>query len=321
MRRAVIFACFIFVMFLAWIPDTSRGSSDQLALKFREGQTIKYRYQETQTYTPPAKFAGTVSSVLDVRADYTLKVTRVNADRSAIVKIYFENVVVTKDGRQIADITDHQIPDQGQDVTAILKVNGDVSFGKFVYLTLNVAGQPEYRIVTGGNPLATHTRSPEGEKQLFAADLDVQSGMIKVGVPPTRTVPEPDYNKLAEFKIDLTPRKLHQLLLIPTAPFAAGRVFRVSNPHLSHQETTLEGITDIQGYQCQHLESKITPWATSDEGNETEYEPQVSGSIDYYIEPDLGRVIMARGQFKTEILVPGVGLQLAETVMSLTLRK
>lgn len=312
-----LFAAFFFS------SSTLFAADDRMALRFHEGQTIRYQYQEVMNYTPPAKFAGSAEgATLAVKVDYTWKVTRVNPDNSAIVKLRFDRVVVEKDGIQIADIADHQIPKQGQNITAILKVNGEVDFYKYVYLTLNPANVLEYRIVNGGNAMATKSYSNEGEKEVFASDLDITSGMIRIGVPPTRMVSDPEFSKLAEVKLDLTPRKLYELLLLPTAPMGMGQRFVVPNPYLASEVITYEGLTDVQGKRCDQIRAKIAPWEGVNSANaEALYEPQLSGMVDYFIDSELGRLVTARGTVTTSIHLDGIGEQSAEIRMNLQPRR
>lgn len=320
MFRARLTALVTLILSLAIIAPAS--AAERLKLRFREGQTIRYQYVETMRLQPPAKFAGVAEDgVLTAKVDFTFKVTKVNPDSSAIVKLRFDRIVVEKDGTQVADIVDHQVPSQAQDVTAILGINGEVSFYKYVYLTFNRANMLEFRIVTGGNSVATHSISAESENEVFAADLDVTTGLIRVGLPPSRTVSDPGLNDLAELKLDLTPRKMYELLLLPTAPLDADKRFVVPHRYLANEVITYQGRSDVQGKTCEHVRADVTPWEVTEASPSGEHAPQLSGQISYFIDTDLGRLVTVKGDLREVIRIPGVGEQAADVQIALTPRR
>lgn len=191
---------------LSALKPASLWASDavQLALKFREGQVLKYTYTETFIYTPPIKFVGSSSYELQVKVDYRLNVARVTSDQAASVKLTFERIAIFKDSKPICDLT--FFPKQVEGISGTIKPNGETTWYKNVYLTVNKAQKLEFRVGTGGAPIATGTLSTQGsEKNQLEADLDEGEGVIKLGVPPTRTLEKSEFAKLAEFKIDLTP--------------------------------------------------------------------------------------------------------------------
>ena len=321
MTRARLTA--LLLLMLSVFAASATRADERLALRFREGQTIKYQYVESVTLHPPVKLTGVAADgTLVAKVDYTFKVTKVNPDSSAIVKLRFDRIVVERDGAQIADIVDHQIPDDAQDVTATLGINGEVSFYKYIYLTFNPAKMLEFRIVTGGNAIATHSVSDSSETEVFAADLDMTSGLIRVGLPPTRTVSDPSLNSLAELKLDLTPRKMYELLLLPTAPLGRDQRFVVPHRYLAHGVITYQGRADIQGKACELVKTTVTPWtedgAPAPSGD---YTPMLSGEVSYYIDKDLGRLVSVSGQLQELVRIPGVGEQAADVKMTLNPRR
>lgn len=302
------------------VPSIADAADERVALRFREGQTIKYQYKEVLEYFPPNKFAGSNNQLsLTVLVDYTFKVTGVNPDQSAMVKLTFDRIVVEREGVQIADMPQHQIPNQGQNITALLDVNGGVTFYKYVYLTFNPAGILEYRIVNGGNAMATKSVALEGENELFAADLDASSGMIRVGVPPTRDLSDPELALLSEIKIDLTPRKLYQLLLLPTAPLDSSKRFVVPFPYFSNVVYTSGGRSDVQGRRTEKVIATVSPWdhPGSKPGYPGTYEPAMEGEMSYFIDPELGRLVMAEGSLNTKVRIPEIGEQVAKVRIKL----
>lgn len=318
-NRALPIVAGLSCLFQLSVPVAHAGDPVKLALSFREGQVLKYSYHETMTYTPPTKFAGSVPVTIETKVDYNLKVNQVSPeDHVATVKLGFDRITVLKDGTQIADLT--VFPKQGDGVAATIKPNGETTCYKNVYLAYNKGGHLEYRVSTGGGPIATGTTSSNGsENYSLAADLDEGEGVIKIGLPPTRTMDSPEYAKLAEFKIDLTPRKLFEFLTLPTVPLADGQTFSVPIKYLGQEKLTYRGKADEAGYDGNLVELDITPW-TESTTSATGMQPVINGSFSYLIDTT-GKLIRARGTLHDQIVVPDIGPQTADTKMELLIRK
>jgi hypothetical protein len=255
---------------------------------------------------------------LDVKVDYNIKVNQVSDSENATVRLAFERITVRKDGQQIADLT--VFPRGGESVSATIKPNGETTFYKNFYLTINRSNQLEYRVSTGGGVMATNTTAPNGSENFnMAADLDEGQGVIKLGVPPTRTLETPDHGKLSEFKLDLTPRKLFELLTLPTVPLAEGQSFSVPVKYLATCKMTYAGQGDDAGYQGALVNTEVKPWTEPSDGA-SGIQPSVGGNLTYLID-STGKLARAHGKLHTEILIPGIGPQTAETRLELSLRK
>jgi len=311
-------ACLIFLLCGAVTPTVQAGEPVRLALRFREGQILRYTYLETVAYTPPTKFVGVPGWNLDVKVDFSIKVNSVNDDAAATVRLVFERLTVLKDGTQIADLT--VFPRQADGVSAIIKPNGETTFYKNFYLAINRGGQLEFRVSNGGGVMATNTTAAVGsENFVLAADLDHGAGIIRIGVPPTRTLETPDHAKLCEFKIDLTPRKLFEILTMPTVPLAEGETFSIPVKYLGQEKLVYQGQADEVGFQGSQVQVELTPWTEPADGLGG-LQPLVNGNISYLIDTT-GKLAKARGRLHTEIMVPGIGPQIAETRLEITLRK
>ncbi|MFM7201831.1 MAG: hypothetical protein ACKO6N_13665 [Myxococcota bacterium] len=320
-RRSALALMMTSVLALPALSPAQLLASDavQLALKFREGQVLKYTYTETFMYTPPIKFVGSSSYELQAKVDYRLNVARVTSDQAASVKLSFERIALFKDGKPICDLT--FFPKQVEGISGTIKPNGETTWYKNVYITINKAQKLEFRVGTGGAPIATGTLSTQGsEKNQLEADLDEGEGVIKLGVPPTRTLEKSEFAKLAEFKIDLTPRKLFELLLLPTLPLSEGQTFSSSVKNLAAQKLLFKGQVEDGGRMGNAVTIDITPWTegTSDELNGLL--PVVNGQLSYMIDT-MGKLVYAKGNLKSEILIPEVGAQVGESRIELVLKK
>lgn len=294
------------------------GEPVQLALKFREGQQLRYSYSETLTYAPPIKFVGVTGYELSVKVDYRIAVNRVTAEQGASVKLTFERIAVFKDGRQICDLS--VFPKDVGGISGSIKPNGETTWYKNVYLTVNKAGRLEFRVGSGGGVIATGTLSVAGsEKNSLEANLDEGEGVIQLGVPPYRTLETPDHGKLAEFKVDLTPRKIFEFLLLPTLPLDEGQTFSTSVKYLGQEKLLYKGQSDEGGHQGNAVSVDITPWLETS----TELvglQPAVTGNVGYMIDT-MGKLVYAKGKLRTEIVIPDVGVQTGESRIELMIRK
>jgi len=293
----------------------SAESAVQLALKFRQGQKIRYAYTEKVVYSPPSSFMGVGAYELEANIEYVLRVSQVGSDGVARVKLTFERIKLTYDGEEIMNLT--VFPKDGGSVSATIKPNGETRFYKKIYVTVNRGNQLEYRIVKGGGMMASNTKTTEGEQELLAADLG--GGVVKIGLPPTRTIEGPDHAKLVEFKVDLTPRKLMDLLLLPTVPLAAGQTFSTPIAHVCNETLTYDGKADDAGFRGNQVRIDVAPWTDID-NSLSGYQPELSGSLTYLVEPS-GKLVRAKGDLVTEILIPGVGTQIIQSKLDLILRK
>lgn len=295
------------------------GDGISLALKFREGQILKYGYSETLNYSPPTKFAGTTGYELATKVEYKITVARVLSDNSASVKLVFERIAVYKDGTPICDLS--VFPKQVEGISGTIKPNGETTWYKNVYITINKAGKLEFRVGTGGGAIATGTLSTTGsEKNQLEADLDEGEGVIKLGVPPTRTLETPDHGKLVEYKVDLTPRKVFEFLLLPTLPLSEGQSFSTSIKYLAQEKLLYKGQVDNNGYQGNLVSIDVTPWSEPAGEGVTGLQPSVSGNMSYTID-NLGKMVYMAGKLRTEVVIPDVGTQAAESRIELQIRK
>lgn len=295
------------------------GDAVSLALKFREGQILKYGYSETVNYTPPTKFAGTTGYELSVKTEYKITVARVLSDNSASVKLAFERIAVFKDGTPICDLS--VFPKQVEGISGTIKPNGETTWYKNIYLTINKSGKLEFRVGTGGGSIATGTLSTTGsEKNQLEADLDEGEGVIKIGVPPTRTLETPDHGKLVEFKVDLTPRKVFEFLLLPTLPLSEGQSFSTSVKYLGQEKLLYKGQVDSGGYQGNMVSIDVTPWSEAAGDGVVGLQPAVSGNMSYTID-NLGKLVYMSGKLHSEVIIPEVGTQAANSTIELQIRK
>ncbi len=321
-RRATaataILSGILFLLAPLFATEVHAGAPVKLALKFRPGQKLRYRYHESLNYTPPPKFADLSGYQLDSTVDFTMEVKDVNQDGIATVRVTFQRIAVTLDGRPIADLT--VFPKQGQRLSATIKPNGEAVFYKCVYLVINNGGQMEYRVSKDGGVIATHTASKRGsEKIVYAADLDEDHGVIRDGVPPTRTLKSPAHGVLAEFKVDLVPVKLFEFVNLPTVALAEGQFFSVPLKYLGNEKLTYEGQGDVAGYQGSKVHAEVSPW-TEDSDSAEGYIPEVQGDVYYVIDP-IGKLIQGKANLSYRIEIPNVGFQTAKAKIELTLRR
>lgn len=299
--------------------QAAAGEGEPLSLRFREGQVLKYSYSESLTYSPPTKFTGVTGYELQVKVDFNLKVARVTSDQTATARFNFERIAVTKDGTPICDLS--VFPKQVEGISVAIKANGETTWYKNVYLTVNKGGKLEFRVGTGGGTIATGTMTAAGpEKNQLEANLDEGEGVIKVGLPPIRTLETPEHGKLAEYKVDLTPRKIFDLLLLPTIALSEGQTFSSSVKYLANQKLTFRGQTDDGGYQGSLVELEVTPFTDKPDAGATGIQPSVTGNLSYMID-SLSKMIRAHGTLKSEIVVPEIGAQLGTSRMELVIRK
>ncbi len=300
------------------VTDVQAGAPVRLALKFRPGQKLRYRYHETLNYTPPPKFTDLSGYLLEAKVDFEMEVKDVSDEGTATVRITFDRVTVLLDGQQIADLT--VFPKQGRRLSATIKPNGETVFYKYLYLTVNNGGQLEYRVARDGGPIATRTASKRGsEKITYAADLDEDHGVIRDGLPPTRSLESPEHGVLAEFKVDLVPVKLFAFVNLPTVALAEGQFFSVPLKYLGNEKLSYQGEADVAGYHGARVQAEVTPWT---EGSEEAggYLPEVTGNVSYVIDT-LGKLVQGKANLAYNIEIPGVGFQTATCKIDLTMRK
>ena len=315
--RAMLVLVSASIVFLL-VGKASAQEAATLALKFRQGQRLHYIYEEKSAYTPPQKFVGADGWTLETRVEYTLKINSITEDHAAYAKFTFNRITVTRDGKQIADLT--VFPRKASAISVTIEPNGETTFYRHVYLTFNRGEQLEFRISEGGGPLATNTATDaKKEKYILAADLDETEGVIKIGVPPTLEITDPDYEKLVEFKIDLTPHKLFSLMQMPTVPLAKGQTFSIPIKYLGQEQLTYQGKGSEGGFQGDKAEISIAAWNDEASGSKA-LQPELTGTIHVLID-SFGRLAFAHGETTTHVLIPGIGVQKLETTMDLKLKK
>ena len=323
MRQKTRFISLIGCLFLftsvPWGSLLQASPPVRVALKFRPGRTLKFVYEETLSYTPPAKFVELSGYTLQDKVHFKMQVNDVSEDGEATVRITLERLTVTLDGSQIADLT--VFPKKATRLSATIKPNGEARFYKDFYLTVNNGGQLEFRVAKEGSPIATKTVSTRGSEKIeYAADLDEAHGVIRDGVPPTRNLPSPEYGKMVEFKVDMVPVKLFELINLPTVALAEGQFFSIPLKYLGHEKLTYQGQADVAGHSGSKMVAEVTPWTETSDGTDGGLQPALSGNISYVIDSS-GKLIQGKANLSYEIIVPGVGPQKANTKIVMTLKR
>lgn len=233
-RRALLCTA---ALLLGWVES---AHALDLAYKWKVGEQHRFRYEE-KTQLAMSGMMGSMMMPggdgalrMTVRSAFGEKVLKVRPDGSADILLSIDLLTIEQSGGSAVNCL-NLVPAASRKVRAIVDRKGHVRFERMITVYQHdgryyVGG----RIVAGPGGLSAtaSARGPQGEKVEVFGSVDPKTGRVEAGARVTKgqPAPQPPLITAEDPAIDVLPRRLFDLMVLPDGDLLPGTAVEVANP-------------------------------------------------------------------------------------------